>query len=167
MLCSHSTRSTYQSEGAFETQSHPATVPFQTRQCPAVLSTAGCEAPVTGPQPPASPSLVDTSPFPAQALALPRTSYPFPLCPSGDCPLWLLSLDPQDQERRRLSPRGGFLFHTRSVSCRALAPPQSLTSLSPATNVSSPRTGSFGSVCPVQGISGEASLSALQRKGFS
>lgn len=62
---------------------------------------------------------------------------------------------------------GATLFHTRSISCRALPPSQSLTSLSPPTNVSSPRTGSFGSVCPVQGISGEATLSALQRKGFS
>lgn len=99
-------------------------------------------------------------PFLPRLWTLPMTSG-FPLCPSKDCPLWLLSLDPQDQEKRRLSPQG-WLFHTGFVFCRALAPSQLLTSLSPLTNAG---TGSLGSVCPVQRIRGEATLSALQRKG--
>lgn len=91
---------------------------------PAIMPLASSLASTQSLQP--SPSLVDTSPFPAQALGPPH-DLQFPSVSFKG------HSDPQDQEKRKLSPHR-WLFHTCFVFCRALAPSQLLTSLSPLTN---------------------------------
>lgn len=109
---------------------------------------AAAGQPITGGHiPPSCPG-----PGPAQGL-LPFPSVSF----RGLSPLAFKSRSTGPGEEGGFLPGAAFYF-TPALS-PALAPSQSLTSLSPPTNVSSPRTRSFGSVCPVQGISGETLLS--------